>query len=313
MDNLVGSPKFSVIIASYNSAATLPKAIDSVLAQSYPAYEIIVVDDGSKDGTAAVASQYGNKVRYHFQQNGGVSSARNTGAALAEGDWLTFLDADDWYYPHRLQAHAELLQRQPGLDFLTGDYHYGHADGTVISRSIEAAAFGRDILATQDEHGSALLTVADMGQLIPAYFGHTSTLSLPKATFLALGGFPLTFSIGEDIHLVIRLCALSQQAGVSCQPLAIYVIHDGGLMRSNVVKAQTSTVETLLSLKQVLMNAAAPIRAGYLLLLLKSRYDLATALIKQGQHGLAIRAFFPAVLESKTWHSLKMWLSIIKG
>lgn len=103
---------------------TLTRAIDSVLAQVYAAYEIII-DDGSTDNASDVVSRYGDKVRYHFQQNSGVSSARNKGAKLAQGDWLAFLDADDWYYPQRLYWHAGLLQRHPTLDFLIGDYHYG--------------------------------------------------------------------------------------------------------------------------------------------------------------------------------------------
>ncbi|OYV16050.1 MAG: glycosyltransferase, partial [Methylococcaceae bacterium NSP1-1] len=106
MSSLLMNPKFSVIIAAYNSGATLSKAIDSVLAQSYAAYEIVIVDDGSTDNTSAVARHYEEKIRYFFQKNSGVSSARNKGVELARGDWVAFLDADDWYYPQRLYWHA---------------------------------------------------------------------------------------------------------------------------------------------------------------------------------------------------------------
>jgi glycosyltransferase involved in cell wall biosynthesis len=311
--HLSTNPTFSVIIASYNAAATLSKAINSVLAQTYPAYEIIIVDDGSSDDTALVAKGHGNKIRYHFQKNAGVSSARNKGAELAQGDWLAFLDADDWYYPQRLQHHAELLQRHPDLDFLIGDYHYGRADGSIIRRAMETTVLGLATLAAQDEYASAVLDVSAMGELIPAYFGHTLTLSLPTAKFLALGGYPLSFSIGEDLHLLIRLCANSRQAGVSCDPRGVYYVHDAGLMRKDVVKAQLSTVATLSSLAEGVMNAPAPIRKGFLLLLMNARFDLATALLRQGQRWQASMVFFPSVLESRSWRSLKMWLSIIKG
>lgn len=307
------SPKFSVIIAAYNSGATLSKAIDSVLAQSYAAYEIIIVDDGSTDDTSAVVSRYGDKIRYHFQKNSGVSGARNKGAELARGDWLTFLDADDWYYPQRLCWHAGLLRKNPDIDFLTGDYHYGRADGSIIRRSIESTAFGLKTLAAADEQGSVLFGVTEMGGLIPAYFGHTLTLSLPREKFLVLGGFSRQFSIAEDVHLLIRLCANSSKAGVTCNPMGVYYVHDSGLIRSDVVRAQISTVETLSSLKDELKNAPAPVRKGFLLLMLNARFDLAAALIKRGQHGQAIASFLPSLFESFSWSSVKMLLSIIKG
>jgi len=312
VSNLSMNPKFSVIIAAYNSGSTLSKAIDSILAQSYPAYEVIIVDDGSTDNTSEVASHYGDQIRYHFQKNSGVSSARNKGVELAQGDWLAFLDADDWYYPQRLYWHVELLRQNPELDFLIGDYHYGRADGSIIRRSIESTAFGLKTLAAA-EHDRVLLGVAEMGELIPGYFGHTSTLSLPRETFLALGGYPLSFSIGEDMHLFIRLCAHSYKAGVTCKPMGIYYVHDLGLIRSNVVQAQIRTVETFSSLKEELKNASAPIRKGFISLLLNARFDLATALIKRGQSMKAITSFVPSLFESFSWSSLKMLLSLIKG
>ncbi|MDP2264951.1 MAG: glycosyltransferase, partial [Thiobacillus sp.] len=82
------TPRFSVIIPAFNAAATLVRAIESVRAQSWPAHEIIVVDDGSTDATAEIARQYGDAVRLIQQENSGVSVARNAGAAVATGDWL---------------------------------------------------------------------------------------------------------------------------------------------------------------------------------------------------------------------------------
>ena len=118
----MSAPRFSVIIPAYNAEAFIARAIDSVLAQTWPAHEILVVDDGSADSTARIVAGYGEGVRYLRQENAGVSAARNAGARAATGDWLAFLDADDWYYPDRLKWHAEWIAEDDGLDFLTGDY-----------------------------------------------------------------------------------------------------------------------------------------------------------------------------------------------
>jgi len=100
----------SVIIPSYNSAEVLPAAIESVLAQTLPPDEIIVVDDGSApdadglDRTAEACATYFKHVRLIRQANGGASAARNTGIARARGDWLAFLDADDVWEPEKLET-----------------------------------------------------------------------------------------------------------------------------------------------------------------------------------------------------------------
>jgi len=93
----------SVVIPAYNAAATIVAAIESVLAQTRPADEIIVVDDGSKDDTTAVVERFGPAVRLVRQANAGCGQARNTGAREARGTWLAFLDADDYWLPTKLE------------------------------------------------------------------------------------------------------------------------------------------------------------------------------------------------------------------
>lgn len=306
-------PVFSIIIAAYNAEETIARALDSIFAQSFTDFEVIVVDDGSTDQTAGVVSGYGNGVRYFRQDNAGVSAARNQGAQLARGRWLAFLDADDWYYPQRLARQAELLKRNSQLDFFIADYDLGRSSGEVLRRSITGSEFGRKLLSKVNSQGLYELDVEDLGQLCADYFGHTSTFSLPRETFLKLGGYDRRFSIGEDLHLLIRLCAISRNAGTDCEPLAFYCVHDGGLMRSNSSSAQIKTVETLESLKAVLGHAPVPVRKGFSRVLAKARFDLAFSLIRQG-HGLkAILAALPALPEDFTFANLKRLLSVIKG
>jgi len=107
------SDNISVVIPAYNAAGTIGRALDSVIAQTHPAREILVVDDGSTDRTAQVVSEYGGRVEYLYQDNAGPGAARNAGIRAAHGEWIAFLDADDEWLPHRLALQAELLQRDP--------------------------------------------------------------------------------------------------------------------------------------------------------------------------------------------------------
>lgn len=109
----------SVVMAAYNAAATLDQALASLKAQTFPAWEAVVVDDGSVDDTLAVANRWAEqdgRIRVLHQRNGGVSAARNAGIAAATYDWLVFLDADDWLEPEHLSRMAGAIASDPGLD-----------------------------------------------------------------------------------------------------------------------------------------------------------------------------------------------------
>ncbi|GAO34870.1 glycosyl transferase [Sulfuricella sp. T08] len=308
------TPRFSVIIPAYNSEATLARAVDSVLAQSYPAQEIIVVDDGSTDETSDVAARYGKKLRYIHQDNAGVSSARNRGAQAASGDWLAFLDADDWYYPDRLQLHAEWIQKDATLDFLTGDYEYRDDAGKLLGTSMSQHDSGRMILAKAA--GSARV-VMDQAHEIQAYvadhFGDTHTLSVPRSIFLDLGGYPLGYKVCEDVHFLTRLVSSSRRIGIVCVPLGVYLIHGSSATRRNPLAAQQENVRTLTDLKQLSQHFPAPVRLGIQQRMQSARYNLACALTKNAQRSAAVRAVLPSLVSNPGWRSLRDVLSMLKG
>ena len=93
------SPQVSVVIPAYNCAEYVGQAVESVLHQTIADWEIIVVDDGSRDHTRLVLEKYSDRIRYIYQQNQGVSIARNCGIELARGEFIAFLDADDYFSP----------------------------------------------------------------------------------------------------------------------------------------------------------------------------------------------------------------------
>lgn len=114
-------PLVSVIIPCYNHGRYLQEALDSVYRQSYKKVEIIVVDDGSSDNTKEVARNNEN-VTYIYQTNKGLSAARNTGIRNSSGEFLLFLDADDWLLPEALQTNVQLMVHNPGLAFVSGGH-----------------------------------------------------------------------------------------------------------------------------------------------------------------------------------------------
>lgn len=101
----------SIIIPTYNRAGTIERAVDSALAQTWSATEIIVVDDGSVDSTLKVLAKYGEKIRVIAQKNQGPSAARNAGIRAAQGDVISFLDSDDSWLPEKTERQAKLLER----------------------------------------------------------------------------------------------------------------------------------------------------------------------------------------------------------
>jgi glycosyltransferase involved in cell wall biosynthesis len=108
------TPPVSVIIPTYNRGWILHEALESVLAQDYPDFELIVVDDGSTDRTPAVLQRYGNRLRVLAQKNRGVSAARNRGIAAAKANLIAFLDSDDLWLPGKLKAQVDFFQHHPG-------------------------------------------------------------------------------------------------------------------------------------------------------------------------------------------------------
>jgi glycosyltransferase involved in cell wall biosynthesis len=112
-------PLISVLIPAYNGEPYLADAINSVLAQNYRPIEIIVIDDGSTDGTASIAQSF-QDVRYTYQTNGGISVALNHGIELAAGDYFSFLDADDLWTPNKLLRQMQCFEYDAALDMVFG-------------------------------------------------------------------------------------------------------------------------------------------------------------------------------------------------
>jgi glycosyltransferase involved in cell wall biosynthesis len=173
-------PKISVVIPAYNAERYLREALESVLAQHYPALEILVIDDGSADGTSGVAQSLAG-VRYVRQENAGAAAARNHGVRLAEGEWIAFLDADDLWTVGKLGWQSQVLREKPGIDIVLGQAEQ------FISPELDAETAAR----MQCPPGSQ-----------PGYL--PSAMLLRKTSFDRVGGFDTKLSVGEFIDWYSR-------------------------------------------------------------------------------------------------------------
>jgi glycosyltransferase involved in cell wall biosynthesis len=126
-------PLISIVVPTYNNAGYITEALDSVFAQSFSDYEVIVVDDGSTDDTHEVVRRYGPRVQYCFQENQGLAVARNVGLRLAAGAYITYLDADDIWEPENLAVKARVLRDDPELGGVFSEFTIFTEDGRSYS------------------------------------------------------------------------------------------------------------------------------------------------------------------------------------
>ena len=128
--------KITVAIPVHNSEHCLRETLECALAQTFPAHEIIVVDDGSTDGTAALVQSFGDRVRYIRQENSGASAARNNAIQHATGDWIAFLDHDDLFEPCKLEKQRAVIEANPGLVVIYSSFTFLYIDGTTQEATV---------------------------------------------------------------------------------------------------------------------------------------------------------------------------------
>ncbi len=141
------TPKVSVILPTYNMAGYVAGAVESIRAQTFQDWELIVIDDGSSDGTGDVIAPLlaDPRVRYHYQKNAGLSAARNAGLAHASGQYVGLIDADDLWLPTKLQAQVPILDTHPNVGVVYGRLSRIDAQGRVFGEPSIAGPSGRII------------------------------------------------------------------------------------------------------------------------------------------------------------------------
>jgi glycosyltransferase involved in cell wall biosynthesis len=205
----------SVIVPTCDGEAYVRQAIESILAQTYAPFEVLVCDDGSTDGTVAVLESFGERIRLLRQENQGVSSARNHAAREARGSLLAFLDQDDLWEPDLLATQVALLESDPECGFVFADSWVVDASGKLRGRRGEHLRY---------RAGHVFDALLD-GNFVPI-----ETLVTRTDVFREVGGFSTRWRVLEDYALCLRI-ARTRPVHFTSRPLARYRVHDRNLTR----------------------------------------------------------------------------------
>jgi glycosyltransferase involved in cell wall biosynthesis len=225
-------PLVSAVIPAYNAAKFLGDAVRSALEQDSVDVEVIVVDDGSTDGTRDVAESFGRAIRYVFQRNQGMAGARNTGLGQCTGDYVGFLDADDTWLPAKLRRQLAALARAPGVRAV-------HSACMVVDADLRPIA-----VQASPRRASALEDLVLLGNVV----GSVCSLLVERRLLSVVGGFNSTFSHCADWELAIRLARHTEFAYVP-EPLVTYRQHGANLSRQidTLERESTRLIEMTLS------------------------------------------------------------------
>ena len=205
------SPKVSICIPTYNRKDYLRQTLDSIFAQTYKDYEVIVVDDGSTDGTKDMLDHFGYKLHYHWQANAGAAAARNALIRLAKGEFIAFIDSDDLFLPNAVERLLRAIENKSGNVIAYSPYLRIDKNGKIIGKS-------------RPEFHSDCITA----QLFQHVFVHTLGSMFLKKFLEDAGGFDESLLVAEDYDLWLRLSLKHRFVGLP-EPTAKRRRHSGNI------------------------------------------------------------------------------------
>lgn len=231
--NKVDSPLVSVVVPCYNSEKFIVETIESVLAQTYDNFELIVVDDGSTDNSGQLISQFNDKrLNYLRRSNGGAGYARNLGIRQSRGEYIALLDSDDLYLPNNLKEKVQFLEENEFLGLV-------HSQEIVFDSST-----GSEIKRTQGLHGNVLKELLALEETV---IHSPSSVVFRKSLIERAGYYREDIAVCEDWEFWVRLAKCSD-FGYIAEPLTKYRIHSGQI-HSNISVMENGMLKVLPDLK----------------------------------------------------------------
>lgn len=216
-------PQVSVIIPTYNCQNYIVQAIESVLIQTNCNFEVIVIDDGSTDETRSILTPYQNQIRYIYQPNQGVAAARNHGIEQAQGDFIAFLDADDYYFPNKLVEQVARFEAQPELGIVHSGWQRVDNEGSLL-KEIKPWEYVPELI---------LENWLKWKPVLP------SAMMFRRQWLEKVGGFDPRFPPAEDTDLALRLSLAGCQAGWLRKVTVCYRQHPRSAMYKGLPQARS--------------------------------------------------------------------------
>jgi glycosyltransferase involved in cell wall biosynthesis len=239
-------PSVSIVIPAYNAEQYIVEAIQSLQNQTFSDFEIIVSDDASTDRTVPlVQSMNDPRIKIISAANGGVSAARNRGIAIAQGEFIAFLDADDLWEPHKLALQVEALRANPKAGLSYGWFYHWNYD-------VHKAAETKLLMCPSADGPEAYRTILEENVV-----GNGSNIFVRRTVFDSIDGFDETLTHGEDWEFCFRV-ALEWEVALISQPLVCYRQHSTSIC-SSLEMLKASTIRTMDKIFDL-----APPELGYL-------------------------------------------------
>lgn len=296
------TPLFSVIIPVYNRADMLQQALESVFRQEFEDYEVIVIDDGSTDDLSLLIQNFQDRVIFLRQDNAGPGAARNRGSAVAQGEYLAFLDSDDLWFPWTLCTIAKVITATPSLSMILGT-------GVWFEnvRQLESVCSGGSRYIVSDDYLASSKTMLWAG---------TGGLVVRRAEFHRVGGFSVATRCAEDLDLLLRLGTSQRFASIEQPATFAYRQHTGNSIHN--------LSESLRGIRQLIKNEKRGVYPGGYLRL-ADRLEILTRFVRPPslaalRHQRFIEALHIYVL-SLNWHIrqgrmkyiLGFWITALKS
>lgn len=298
--------RISVIIPVYNGEQFIARALDSVLAQSYPVHEVVVVNDGSRDRTADVLSGYGNRIHTITIPNGGVSHARNVGISACTGEIVAFLDADDVWEVNKLQVQVAVFQKYPEVGFCCCDYLVFN---DYLNKEINHFSSFKD---WKNLHFDQPLKQRSFALLLKENFvGTCSTVAIRRTVFDKTGGFDESLRQAEDYDLWLR-CALLTEFVVLSDILVSKITHDTNLT-SNIIEMCSCHERVFITTYHKCINfiKSNGLQDIYATAMAAKRYQIGNAYFEAGNVGQAFRYYIKGLQSSWSVSNVLLFVGYI--